>query len=149
MEVARQIGLKVQKRCINTLVIGRISLKTRNICVFKYSGDRIWQPLLVSSQPILEFLFIIACLLCHACHNWRYSIQIYPMHYYYYITIPGDSGILFNTIPFYSWFILYSGGGKLNLNHPHFLDRWGAWVLKSGQVIAGAGICFISAFFLV
>ena len=68
------------------------------------------------------------------------------MHYYYYRTIPGNSVILFNTIPFYSWFILYSGGGKLNLNHHRFLDRWGAGVLKSGQVIVGAGISVIYAF---
>ena len=32
--IASQIGLKVQKRCIKTMVIGMISLKTKNICFF-------------------------------------------------------------------------------------------------------------------
>ena len=42
-----------------TLVIEIVSLKTTNLCFFSfyyYSGDRTWQPLLVSSQPILDFL---------------------------------------------------------------------------------------------
>ena len=34
MEVASQTGLKAPKRCIKTLVIGIISLKTQNICIF-------------------------------------------------------------------------------------------------------------------
>ena len=59
MEVASQIGLKAQKRCIKTLVIGIISFKTRNIHIYIFFNnlwDRTWQPLLVSSQPILDFL---------------------------------------------------------------------------------------------
>ena len=64
IEVASQISLKAQKRCIKTLVIWIISLKTTNIYIyfFNNSGDRIWQPLLVSSQPILDFLEPCCCL---------------------------------------------------------------------------------------
>ena len=58
MEVASQIGLKAQKKCIKTLVVGINSLKTRHICFFFFynSRGRTWQQLLVSSQPILDFL---------------------------------------------------------------------------------------------
>jgi hypothetical protein len=46
MEIASQIGPKV---------IGIISLKTIH-GFFDNPGDRTWQPFLVSSQPILDFL---------------------------------------------------------------------------------------------
>ena len=56
MEVVSQIGLKPPKSFIKTTVIGILSLKTTNTWLFDNSGDRTWQPLLVSSQPILDFL---------------------------------------------------------------------------------------------
>ena len=56
MEIASQIGLKAPKRCIKTMVIGIISLKTTNKWFFDNPGHFIWQPFLVSSQPILDFL---------------------------------------------------------------------------------------------
>ena len=56
MENASQIGLKALKRCITTTVIGIISLKTKNIWLFYNRGQRTWQPFLVGSQPILDFL---------------------------------------------------------------------------------------------
>ena len=57
MEVDSQMSLKAQKRCIKTTVIGIISLKTTIICCFFYNpGHRIWQPFLISSKPILDFL---------------------------------------------------------------------------------------------
>ena len=57
MEIASQIGLKAPKDAQkNPMVIGIISLKTTNVWVFYDSGDRIWQPFLVSSHPIFNFL---------------------------------------------------------------------------------------------
>ena len=56
MEIASQIGLKAPKRCIKTTVIEIISLKTTHVWLFDNPGDRTWQPFLVSSQPILDFL---------------------------------------------------------------------------------------------
>ena len=56
MEVVSQIGLKVKNQCIKTTVIGIISLKTTIYGFFDNSGDRAWQPLLVSSQPFFDFL---------------------------------------------------------------------------------------------
>ena len=57
MEVASQSVLKPQKRCIKTTVIGLISLKLQIYGFFFYnSGVCTWQPLLVSSEPILDIL---------------------------------------------------------------------------------------------
>ena len=39
-----------------TTVIGIISWKTTNIWLFDNPGRRIWQPFLVRSQPIFDFL---------------------------------------------------------------------------------------------
>ena len=44
------------KNALKTMLIGIISLKTIYIYIFNFSGDRTWQLLLVSSQPILDFL---------------------------------------------------------------------------------------------
>ena len=56
MEVVSQMGLKPPKSFIKTTVIGILSLKTTNTWLFDNSGDHTWQPLLVSSHPILDFL---------------------------------------------------------------------------------------------
>ena len=66
INIASQIGLKDQKRCIKTTAIEIISWKTNIIWIFYISGDRPWQPLLVSSQPILDFLEP-CCLLSYEC----------------------------------------------------------------------------------
>ena len=62
MEVVSQIGLKAKNKCIKTTVIGIISLKTTIYGFSDDSGDRSWQPLLVSSQPFLDFLEPCVCL---------------------------------------------------------------------------------------
>ena len=50
------MDLKPPKSFIKTTVIGTLSLKTTNTWLFDNSGDHTWQPLLVSSHPILDFL---------------------------------------------------------------------------------------------
>ena len=44
MEVASQIGLKAPKRCIQTLVIGILSLKTQNIYIYIFFFKLLWRP---------------------------------------------------------------------------------------------------------
>jgi hypothetical protein len=57
LENASQMGLKAQKKCIKTTEIGIICLKNyKYMAFFDNPGDRTWQPFLVSSQPILDFL---------------------------------------------------------------------------------------------
>ena len=43
------------EKCIRTTVIGKISL-TIQLYIFYVSGDCTWQPFLVGSQPILDFM---------------------------------------------------------------------------------------------
>ena len=56
MEIVSQIGLKAQKICIQTTVIGIISFKQQINGFLDNPGHCIWQPFMFSSQPIQDFL---------------------------------------------------------------------------------------------